>query len=448
MSAVLEKWKIAKISEFAKTTSGGTPSRKNPAYYTGDIPWIKSGDLNDGNVSEATEFITEDALKNSSAKLFPAGTLMIALYGATIGKLGILQVEAATNQAICGIFVPKQVDTKYLFYFFLHHRRDLVKQGKGGAQPNISQKIIRNVEVSVAPLPEQRRIVARIEELFSHLDAGVAALRQAKAQLQRYRQSVLAAAVTGQLTQAWREQHPDTEPAEELLERILKQRRESWNGRGKYKEGAEAKDSLPFDLPKYWAVSSFDQISSQVTVGHVGSMKDRYQESGIPFLRSQNVRPMRFAPKNLVYIDSEFDAGLAKSRLYGGEILLTRSGANVGQCCVYPIPHGQANCSDLVITRPLSSINPQFGALFMNSPQGRRMLHLKKVGAAQAHFNVGSMKVAPLPLPPLAEQNQIVAEVEDRTTVIDHLEAELDRQITRSNRLRQSTLSSAFQGAF
>ncbi|PAW75104.1 MAG: hypothetical protein B9S38_02510 [Verrucomicrobiia bacterium Tous-C4TDCM] len=105
MSAVLDKWQIAKISDFAKTTSGGTPSRTNPEFYTGNIPWIKSGDLNDGNVSEATEFITEEALKSSSAKLFPAGTLMIALYGATIGKLGILTIDAATNQAVCGIFV-------------------------------------------------------------------------------------------------------------------------------------------------------------------------------------------------------------------------------------------------------------------------------------------------------------------------------------------------------
>lgn len=112
MSAVLDTWKLAKISDFAKTTSGGTPSRKNPEFYTGDIPWIKSGDLNDGNVSEATEFITEKALKGSSAKLFPAGTLTIALYGATIGKLGALTIEAATNQAVCGIFVPEEVETK------------------------------------------------------------------------------------------------------------------------------------------------------------------------------------------------------------------------------------------------------------------------------------------------------------------------------------------------
>ena len=107
--------------------------------------------------------------------------------------------------------------------------------GQRIGQKKISQGRFKS-SIPLPPLPEQRRIVARIEELFSRLDAGVAALRHAKAQLQRYRQSVLAAAVTGQLTQAWREQHPDTEPAEELLERILEQRREQWNGRGKYKE--------------------------------------------------------------------------------------------------------------------------------------------------------------------------------------------------------------------
>ena len=270
MSAVLDKWRIAKISDFAKTTSGGTPSRANPEFYTGNIPWIKSGDLNDGNVSEATEFITEEALKNSSAKLFPAGTLMIALYGATIGKLGILTIDAATNQAVCGIFVPEGVERKYLFYFLLQHRRELIKLGAGGAQPNISQGIVRDVEVPIAPLPDQHRIVARIEELFSRLDAGVAALRHAKAQLQRYRQSVLAAAVTGQLTQGWREQHPDTEPAEDLLKRILEDRQKNWGGRGKYKQPnpVEISAGTPAaEKPSHWPPVNLDMIVEQPQYG-------------------------------------------------------------------------------------------------------------------------------------------------------------------------------------
>lgn len=274
-------WQIAKISDFAKTTSGGTPSRANPEFYTGKIPWIKSGDLNDGNVSEATEFITEEALKNSSAKLFPAGTLMIALYGATIGKLGLLTIDAATNQAVCGIFVPEGVETKYLFYFLLQHRPELIKQGAGGAQPNISQGIVRDVEVPLPPLPEQRRIVARIEELFSRLDAGVAALRHAKAQLQRYRQSVLAAAVTGQLTQAWREQHPDTEPASELLEKILQEREEQWRGRGKYKGPNGPKLDHPVDVPEGWQVASIDQLCINFDGQRVPLKRaDRDQRSG------------------------------------------------------------------------------------------------------------------------------------------------------------------------
>ena len=199
MSGVLDQWNFAKISEFAKTTSGGTPSRKKPEFYTGVIPWIKSGDLNDGMVSEATEFITEDALKNSSAKMFPAGTLMIALYGATIGKLGVLTINAATNQAVCGIFVPGDVETKYLFYFLLQQRRELVEQGAGGAQPNISQAIIRDVKVPLPPLPEQRQIVAEVEARTTAIDHLEAELDRQITRSNRLRQSTLRSAFLGQL---------------------------------------------------------------------------------------------------------------------------------------------------------------------------------------------------------------------------------------------------------
>lgn len=445
-------WQIAKISDFAKTTSGGTPSRANPEFYTGKIPWIKSGDLNDGNVSEATEFITEEALKNSSAKLFPAGTLMIALYGATIGKLGLLTIDAATNQAVCGIFVPEGVETKYLFYFLLQHRPELIKQGAGGAQPNISQGIVRDVEVPLPPLPEQRRIVARIEELFSRLDAGVAALRHAKAQLQRYRQSVLAAAVTGQLTQAWREQHPDTDPAEELLKRILEQRREQWDGRGKYSEAASPKP-LAFDLPSSsWASVSIDQLAVDTTIGLVrAAVLQNSNEEGFAYLKMDKIDMNgRVNLDGLVYVDATKDE-VARFSLRKGDVLFnTRNSVELvgktGHVASEPVTPLVFN-NNLMRLRFVGSALPAFVALQMCSKQFRDSME----GAKRATTSIAAvygkdLRPLPIALPPLAEQHQIVAEVEARTTAIDNLEAELDRQITRSNRLRQSTLSSAFHG--
>ena len=110
-------WAWTTIDEIASTSSGGTPSRTRLDYYGGSFPWVKSGELNDGLVSEVSETITEDGLKNSSAKIFPSGTLCIALYGATVGKVGILALDAATNQAVCGITPRAQIEAKYLFLF-------------------------------------------------------------------------------------------------------------------------------------------------------------------------------------------------------------------------------------------------------------------------------------------------------------------------------------------
>lgn len=186
-------WKKEPLGKICKTTSGGTPSRKNQSYYqNGTIPWVKSGELENNIITTSEEFITEEGLLNSSAKIFPAGTLLIALYGATIGKLAFLGIDAATNQAVCGIFQNENVSLKYLYYYLLFQRPNLIKQGVGGAQPNISQTILKKLEISYPDsITEQQRIVARIEELFSELDKAVDTLKTTKEQLEVYRQTVL-----------------------------------------------------------------------------------------------------------------------------------------------------------------------------------------------------------------------------------------------------------------
>ncbi|MBS1681335.1 MAG: restriction endonuclease subunit S [Bacteroidetes bacterium] len=198
-------WQVKKLGEVCHTTSGGTPNRSNPKYYQGNIPWVKSGELDKGLILDTEEKISEEAIKNSSAKIFPKGTLLIALYGATIGKLAFLGIDAATNQAVCGIFKNENIDSNYLFNFLSYKRPSLVKQGIGGAQPNISQGILKNLDVPLPPLPEQHAIVSKIEELFSELDNGKQQLQTALQQLKVYRQSLLKAAFEGKLkgTEKW-----------------------------------------------------------------------------------------------------------------------------------------------------------------------------------------------------------------------------------------------------
>lgn len=153
-----KNWEIKKLGEVCFTTSGGTPSRKNSKYYQGNIPWVKSGELDKGLITDTEENISEEAIKNSSAKVFPKGTLLIALYSATIGKLAFLGIEAATNQAVCGIFKSEVIESKFLYHFLFSKRPSLVKQSIGGAQPNISQGILKDLEIPLPRLPNKNAL--------------------------------------------------------------------------------------------------------------------------------------------------------------------------------------------------------------------------------------------------------------------------------------------------
>ncbi len=161
---------VKMLGDLCKTTSGGTLSRGQAEFFTGNIPWIKSGELNDSLVSSAEECISDAAVRESSTKALPAGTLIVALYGATVGKTGVLAMNAATNQAICAVFPGELLTRDYVWWFLRYMRPFYLQVSKGGAQPNISQKVIRDTLIPVPPLSDQHRIVARVEELAARIE--------------------------------------------------------------------------------------------------------------------------------------------------------------------------------------------------------------------------------------------------------------------------------------
>ena len=161
-----DTWKWVRLGEIGDWGSGATPSRTNPEYYGGDIPWLKTGDLTDGYIYDVPEYITRLALERTSVRLNPKGSILIAMYGATIGKLGILTKAMTTNQACCACIVFPSIYNLYLFYFLLANRTTFIKKGEGGAQPNISKEKIVNTLIPLPPLAEQERIVEKIEELL------------------------------------------------------------------------------------------------------------------------------------------------------------------------------------------------------------------------------------------------------------------------------------------
>jgi len=161
-----DSWKWVRLGEIGSWASGATPSRSNPDYYNGTIPWLKTGDLNDSYITDTSEYITELALSKTSVRLNPIGSVLIAMYGATIGKIAILKTAATTNQACCACIAYNGIYNKYLFYFLLAYRKNFIKMGAGGAQPNISKEKIVNTIFPFPPLPEQKRIIAKIEEII------------------------------------------------------------------------------------------------------------------------------------------------------------------------------------------------------------------------------------------------------------------------------------------
>lgn len=200
-------WCWIRLENIAEWGSGGTPSRKRKEYYNGNIPWIKTGELNNGYIFNSEEKITELGLKNSSAKLYPINTVIIAMYGATIGKVGILSIEATTNQACACAIVYKNILFKYVFHYLIYQKEAFINKSKGGAQPNLSQEIIKKHEIPLPPIKEQQRIVNRIESLFAKLDRAKELIENTLAQFEQNKMAILHKAFIGELTAKWRKEN-------------------------------------------------------------------------------------------------------------------------------------------------------------------------------------------------------------------------------------------------
>ena len=211
-----ESWVWTTLGTIGKWQSGATPSRMRKDYYGGGIPWLKTGDLNDGFITDIPETITPLALSETSVKLNPAGSILIAMYGATIGKIGILTKPATTNQACCACVSHNGVEQMYLFYFLLSYKEEFIRQGGGGAQPNISKEKIIETYIPLPPLCEQNRIVNEVAKWNKIIDNIESERSDLLAIVSQIKSKILDFAISGKLIP----QNPADEPAIELLKRI------------------------------------------------------------------------------------------------------------------------------------------------------------------------------------------------------------------------------------
>jgi type I restriction enzyme S subunit len=439
-------WPQATLGDFVATRTRGIVPNKTPdtIFELYSVPSLDTG---------VPEIVAGREI-GSNKQIVDEGTVLLCKINPRINRTWVVSSNTA-HQKIASTewitFPPNEFfDPKYLAYYL---KQDAVRDflaanasGVGGSLMRVKPATLKNYPFPLAPRNQQKRIVAEIEKQFSRLDEAVANLKRVKANLKRYKAAVLKAAVEGRLVETEaelaRREGRSFETGEQLLQRILETRRGQWKGKGKYKEPtAPDTTGLPA-LPEGWVWSNFESVAVRVTVGHVGSMKEEYVEEGIPFLRSQNVRPNRYDAEGLKFISEKFHQQLAKSTLRPGDIVVVRSGS-VGVSCVIPDQLPEANCSDLVIVKSPRAVLPDFGAYYMNSVVETRVA-AGKVGIALTHFNTQSVAALPLPVPPLAEQRRIVAEVDRRLSLVSEVEAQVDANLQRAERLRQSILSKAF----
>lgn len=331
---------------------------------------------------------------------------------------------------------------------------------------SINKGVLNRFPVPLAPLNEQRRIVAKIEELFSELDAGVAALKRAKANLKRYRAAVLKAAVEGKLTEQWRSEHPATEPASQLLARILTERRQKWeaeqltkfaaagkeptkNWRTKYVEPEQPKLSDLPSLPESWTWATLDQLLTYLRNGYFQSPSGA--ETGTPILRINAVRPLSVDLAEARFLD-KIDGCVDDFFIANGDLLFTRYNGSVDLLGVAGLVRG---CTEsilhpdklvrvkLVLGEPL----PSYIEIAANVSVSRKhMVGRARTTAGQTGISGPDIREMPVPLPPLDEQTCINLEVAEKLSLIDAAETAIERGLLRAARLRQSILKQAFEG--
>ena len=368
---MLNGWKSTALGELSKTTSGGTPSRKRKDYYDGTIPWVKSGELNDGYIENTEEHISELGLKNSSAKLFSPGTLLVALYGATVGKTSILRTSAATNQAVCAITPSTTLDTEYLRYHLVFLRPKLLGHRYGGAQPNISQQIIRNLEVDYPSLPEQKKIA----HILSTVQRAIEAQERIIQTTTELKKTLMHKLFTKGLTRDFREDWDIS---------TLKQ--EIWP-MGRLGEYAEFKNGINFT-------------------------KAQKGEIGVPTIDVKNMYGNGFAVgvDNLyrVDIDIKDDYFLRKGYLLFVRSSLKQEG--IGWTSQYLNNSEPTTFCGFIIRARLKDqeiTDPSFLTFYFRSDDARRSLITSSGKVAITNISQGILSKTLIPLPPLPEQKKV-----------------------------------------
>ncbi|EJG0997810.1 restriction endonuclease subunit S [Vibrio parahaemolyticus] len=404
MSELPKGWVELPLEHVASWGSGGTPKRSEPSYYGGDVPWVKTGDLGPRYLKEASEYISQLGLEKSSAKLFPKGSVAIAMYGATIGKTSTLDFEASTNQA-CAVGNPIDgvILTDFLYYFLTSEKQNFIKKGKGGAQPNISQQLIKAHEIQLPSLAEQKRIVEKLDEVLAQVDTIKARLDGIPELLKRFRQSVLASAVSGKLTEEWR-------------------------GGAKF----DVIESMLVELAKF--------------IDYRGKTPKK-TDSGVPLITAKNIKPgyISRTPEEFIAED-DYDGWMTRGFPKVGDILMTTE-APLGNVALIDIEEKFALAQRAICLQFTDErVKSEYACIYMRSMSFQEALLSNATGSTVKGIKASLLKKIVISYPEKEEQKEIVRLVDQYFAFADTIEAQVKKAQARVDNLTQSILAKAFRG--
>lgn len=467
-------WEFVRLNDLGEWGAGATPKRGNSEFYGGDIPWFKSGELNADYISESEETVTEEALKKTSLRYNKPGDVLIAMYGATIGKTSILKVPATTNQAVCACTPFTGFENTYLLTLLKAYRPRFIGMGAGGAQPNISREKIIATVIALPPLEEQKRIVAKVDELMalcdeleSQTESSITAhellvetllntltvsadnrelsenwnriadhfetLFTTESSIDKLKQTVLQLAVMGKLVP----QDPSDEPASVLLEKIAEEKKrlvkEKVIKKPKKLPSIDSEDE-PFPLPLGWKFVRLDTIAKLITKGSSPKWQGvSYTENpeDVLFVTSENVGAFELLLQKKKYVEHKFNEIEPRSILQKNDFLLNIVGGSIGRTAIYDIDTlANINQAVCLIRCFDNTLDHQFLLNFFNSSICISYMYDKQVDNARPNLSMTNIAKFVIPFPPLAEQHRIVEKVNQLMSLCDQLTARITESKT------------------
>lgn len=459
LPALPQGWFRVNLGEFAFVTKlAGFEFTKFFQYLdNGDVRVIRALNIGFGNFKDNNfKFINKSVSDSLPRSQLGGGELLITYVG-TLGSVAILPKDH--NQYHLGPNVGKIVvdETivvpKYCLYYLLSGagNTSINDASKAVAQSSLSMSEIRKFPTPLAPLNEQHRIVNKIEELFTQLDAGVASLKKVQAQLKRYRQAVLKAAFEGRLTQEWRNEQKDLIPVQETLEQITIERQKLANINGKKIQpplpiSKEESAQLP-DTPKGWHWVRLNELSGFITDGKHGDCRDE-TDSGYFFLSAKDIKNGKLHYENARQINKDdFLEVYNRTTLEAGDVVITNSGT-IGRIAVIennPLVTHTSFQKSVAIIKPIRNFfNSEYLSFYLLAVV--QEIVKKSKGTAQKNLLIRDLKDFLIAVPTLEEQNAIVSEIERYFSQIDHLELTITTSLRQAETLRQSILNRAFEG--